>query len=116
MYKIIALIAAGAPLIALGQGFNTFYLRDILVGIQLVLEPAVLLLMAGAVLLFVWGVVIFIANANDEKARTEGKQRMVWGIVGLFIIVSMWGIVALLQSTFTFGGDAPAQYSPQATF
>ena len=54
------------------------------------------LLLAVAVLFFIWGVVVFIAKAGDEKARTEGKQRMVWGLVALFIIVSVWGIVALL--------------------
>lgn len=57
-----------------------------------------------ALVVFIWGLVRFIANAGDEKGVAEGKQRMVWGIVGLFLVVTVWGVVTLL--TQLFGVDA----------
>jgi hypothetical protein len=41
---------------------------------------------------------MFIGKVGDEKARIEGKRRMVWGIVSLFMIISVWGFVALIQN------------------
>jgi len=58
---------------------------------------------AFAVAAFMWGIVSFIHASGDEKAITTGKQRMVWGIVALFFIVSVWGLVALLQEMLDVG-------------
>jgi hypothetical protein len=57
------------------------------------------LLVAVALVVFLWGVVTFIMNAGDEKARSEGRVRIIWGLVGLAIIVTMWGIVNLIRIT-----------------
>jgi hypothetical protein len=50
-----------------------------------------------ALLVFVWGIVVFIAKSGNEEAVEEGKRKMIWGVVALFVIVSIWGIVAVLQ-------------------
>lgn len=54
---------------------------------------------AVAVVVFMWGVVgaIRAGGKEGDKKITEGKQRMLWGIIAIFILVSVWGIVALLQ-------------------
>ena len=46
-------------------------------------------------------------KAGDEKGREEGKSRMIWGIIGLFVIVSMWGLVRFVGETLGVdpGGD-----------
>ena len=49
-----------------------------------------------ALLYFFWGLAKFILAAGDEEAREKGKSIMIWGIVALFIIVSVWGLVAWL--------------------
>jgi hypothetical protein len=54
-------------------------------------------LIALALVFFLWGLVSFILNSGDETARDEGKKKMIWGIIALFIIVSVWGLVALLN-------------------
>ena len=59
------------------------------------------LLIAFAVVIFLWGVFQFIRAGGDEKTQA-GKEFMFWGIVGLFVMVSVWGIVAILQNTFSF--------------
>ncbi len=58
---------------------------------------------AIALLVFIWGLVKFIAAAGDDNSIVEGKQRMVWGVVALFLIVTVWGVVALLMSLFGVG-------------
>ena len=49
-------------------------------------------------LIFIWGLVVFIINSGNEQARNEGKKKMIWGIVILFVMVSVWGFVSLIQT------------------
>ena len=54
------------------------------------------ILIALAMLVFIWGVLKFIRNAGDESERETGKQVMLWGLVGLFVMVCVWSLVAIL--------------------
>jgi len=51
---------------------------------------------ALCLLYFFWGVVKYIRSAGGEK--DEGKKVMIWGIVGLFVAFTIWGIVRFIQS------------------
>jgi phosphatidylglycerophosphatase A len=51
---------------------------------------------AAAIALFFLGLARFIKNAADTQAHEEGKKYMLWGIVALFILVTLWGIVNFL--------------------
>ncbi len=64
-----------------------------------VLNAVVPLLIALAVVFFVWGVVMYVV-ASDEEAKTKGRDRMIYGIIGLAVIVGLWGLVNLLGNTF----------------
>jgi hypothetical protein len=63
------------------------------------------LLISLAIVAFMWGIVKFIAHADDEKAIVEGKQFMVWGLVGIFVLISFWGIVGYLQESLGLNVD-----------
>lgn len=69
-----------------------------------ILDPVVALLGILAFLMFVWGVVMFIRNADNEEKRAEGQRHMIWAIVGLAIIFGANAIIrfiaATLNSTF----------------
>lgn len=58
------------------------------------------LLFGIAILVFIWGVVQFISNADNEEKRTQGRDFMVYGIIALFVMVSVWGLVSVLSNTF----------------
>jgi hypothetical protein len=58
------------------------------------------LLASLALLIFIIGVVRFIATAGDEKGRAEGRQLMLWGTIALFVMVAVWGLVAIIKTTF----------------
>jgi hypothetical protein len=60
-------------------------------------DLTVVLLSTLALVVFIWGVVVFIAQGENETAREEGKKKMVFGVLGLFAIVTLWGIVYLVQ-------------------
>lgn len=60
--------------------------------------PFMALLSALAMLLFIYGIVEFIAGADSEEKRKTGKSHLIWGIVGLFIMASFSGIIALIKN------------------
>ncbi len=62
----------------------------------LILNPLIALLFGIATLYFIYGVLQYIWNPDNEEARTTGKQSMIWGIVGMCVMVSVFGIMRLL--------------------
>lgn len=55
-----------------------------------------------ALLVFFKGLLDLILNAGDTKAIDAGKKTMVWGLVALFVMVSVWGILAFFYRDFGF--------------
>ena len=75
-------------------------LSELLQTIDETLLPAFFSLLIGvAAITFVWGVIQFMANAANEKLRDEGKKRVLWSLIGLSVVVGMWGLVSLLLGT-----------------
>lgn len=68
---------------------------------------------AVAFLLFVYGVAKFIRSAGSEKELQNSKNFIIWGIVGLFVLMTVWGIISFLRSEFGFGSDV---FVPQIKF
>ena len=62
------------------------------------INPIIIVLFAIATLVFVYGLVEFIANKESEEGQTRGKQHMLWGIVGLCVMAGAYGIKQLLSS------------------
>ena len=58
------------------------------------------LVVALALLFFFWGLAKYILAAGDESKQAEGRSIMIWGVVALFVMVSVWGLVQVLQQTF----------------
>ena len=67
-----------------------------------IINPVIEFLFVLAFFLFLWGIFQFVANAGDEAARSKGKRNLLYGIFGMFVIVSAAGIVALIQNTVNF--------------
>jgi len=55
---------------------------------------------ALALVLFLWGVFEYIKNADSPEDRQKGTQHIIWGLVGLFIMVSVWTILEIALNTF----------------
>ena len=54
--------------------------------------------------IFFWGLARFIRNSGDEKAIAEGKDLMLWGVIALFVMVSVYGILNILYGSIFGGG------------
>ncbi|MEA4910508.1 hypothetical protein SDC9_33259 [bioreactor metagenome] len=81
------------------------------------------LLMTAAFMFFFYGVVVFImgrvTNKGDLKDIEKGKQFMLWGLIALFVMVSVWGIIRLAQDMLDVKGSdiqiKPVQFTPMAS-
>lgn len=68
---------------------------------------------ALAVVMFIWGAVkFFIINAEEDEKRAQGKQFMLWSIIALTVMISIWGLVSILGSTFGFNTGVLPQVKP----
>ncbi len=67
---------------------------------QYILNPAIILLFVIALLVFFWGLVEFIYKAGSDDGRETGKRNIVWGIVGMVVMVGVYGIIRLVLNTF----------------
>jgi hypothetical protein len=68
-----------------------------------ILNRVIPVLIALAVVFFFWGLVKYILNPNHK----DGKKTMIAGLLGLFVMVSIWGIIRLMQNTLGVTGAAP---------
>lgn len=69
-----------------------------------VLNTLMPFLVALGVVFLVWGVVQYFIGDNEE-AKKKGRDRIVFGIIGLAVILSIWGLVYILMNTFGLGWD-----------
>ena len=56
-------------------------------------------LMGLALVFFFWGVAQFILHAGEATTREDGKKKMLWGIIALFIMLSILGILRFISAT-----------------
>ena len=70
-----------------------------------IVQPLVALIFALATLIFVWGIFGFFINGEDSDARKTGQMHILWGNVGMAIMVSVYGIIRFVASTV--GQTAP---------
>ena len=89
-------------------------LQDVLHYFTCIINDSVIpFIFAIAVVMFVWGAVkFFIINADEEKKRQEGKQFMIWGIIALAVMLSVWGLVGILGTTFGLNTSVLPQVRP----
>lgn len=81
-------------------------LKDIINSFTCLLgNQVVFLLFALAMVAFIWGVIQFYLNPENEEKRKKGKSFIIGGLIALFVMVSVWGIVKVFTTTF---GITPA--------
>lgn len=65
-----------------------------------IINPLILLMSAGAFIVFLWGIFEFVAHADDAGKRKSGREAIFWGLIGLVIIFGAYGIINIALSTF----------------
>lgn len=104
MNKILYGAMSLFPVLAMAQATQTLGNVTILVqqagNIMKLLIP---MAFALAIIYFFYGVAKYIGKAGDPKAQEEGKNIMIYGVIGIAVMASVYGIVAYLQSTLGLG-------------
>ena len=65
------------------------------------------LLFAMATVAFIYGVMKYFLNTENETERKKGKDFILGGIIALFVMISVWGLVGILTGTFNFDNVSP---------
>jgi uncharacterized membrane protein YidH (DUF202 family) len=69
-----------------------------------IINPLIILLFAVAMVYFLYGVLEFIMHQDNEEAKTTGKAHMMWGTIGLTIMICVWAIMGWIVNTFNLKG------------
>ncbi|MFA5744776.1 MAG: hypothetical protein WC887_01020 [Candidatus Paceibacterota bacterium] len=104
VFTSVSLVTLALPLISLAAPLNNIsdVGKLIIDTINNILVPV---LFAIAFIVFLYGAFkTFIMGANSGDAQKEGKELMIWSLVGFFVMVSIWGLVGILTGTVSFGG------------
>ena len=66
---------------------------------SMIIDPLIKLLFALAIVFFLYGVFEFLSNQDNDEKKTTGKSHMLWGIVGITIMMGVWTILGILLNT-----------------
>lgn len=119
MKKVLAfttgtLAALALPLVSLAAINNVSDAGSLVINtINNIIVPV---LFAVAFIVFLYGAFdTFILGANNEEVKEHGKNLMLWGLIGFFVMVSIWGLVNILTGTVSFGNNTgPSGGTPSA--
>lgn len=91
-----AIVVGGAwalPFVAFAQTLQT-----VLATVSNILGILVPILITLAVIVFFWGLIQYLMGDMEEKAKA--RTIMIWGVIALFVMVSVFGLIQLLGNTF----------------
>ena len=64
------------------------------------LNPFIILLFTIALLVFFWGLFKFIGNMDSPEEREKGRKNILYGLLGMLIMISVYGIIYVILNTF----------------
>jgi uncharacterized membrane protein (GlpM family) len=87
--------------------------QDLICYVTKIINDSVIpLIFTLAVVMFLWGVVQYVINSDEEAKKEKGRQFMLWGIIALAVMVSVWGLVGILSGTFGINASVLPQVKP----
>lgn len=113
MKKLLVSILAFSPVLAFAQTpGNLNNLQFFLQRIGNLISFALPIIVGLALLGFFWGLAMFILKGADPAAQKSAKSMMIWSIVALFLMVSIWGLVNFIGSTLGVGAGTGGNNTP----
>ncbi|HBD25051.1 MAG: hypothetical protein A2566_01620 [Candidatus Zambryskibacteria bacterium RIFOXYD1_FULL_40_13] len=104
MKKFIYGLISFSPTLALAADADLSGIQRLVIQVGNIIKSIVPLLFALAVVYFFWGLAKFIKSAGDPKAQGEGKSIMIYGIIALAVMASVYGLIGWLQSSLGVTG------------
>ena len=106
-FVALAQVTGGAPTRCSGGSITT--IQGLLCKFSEILNAIIPVLIALGVVYFVWGVISYVIG-SDEEAKKKGRDRIIYGIIGLAVIIGVWGLVRILNNTFGLGNVQNIQF------
>lgn len=79
---------------------------------EIILFPTIILLMAVAFLVFLWGTAQYFIQASNEQARQQAAKHMMWGVIGLVVMTSAFVILTIAANTFGLSSEVQCADDP----
>ena len=76
---------------------------------DVIINPIIKIVFLAALVYFLWGVFGYVKNADSDDARSEGRRHMLWGVFGMFIMISVFAIMSFILNTFDIPGSTGQQ-------
>lgn len=95
----LAIALVSLPMVSSAQ--STF--KDLAEFFIDIVKGLVSLVFASLAVAMVYGVVVYLLNADNEKKRTDIKNYLLWGIIGITVVFGLWGILQILTDTMGWG-------------
>ncbi len=109
--RVVPVTLSFLPLLAAAQQVTNF--SDVDSSFQSIIDIInvyiIPILVGIAVVYFMLGVLKYVRAGGDETARTEGRHMMIFGIIAIAVMVSIWGLVNFLRNSFGLSGDQTLQ-------
>ena len=94
MKKVIIAALALTPAFAFAQDLSN--VNQLVSAIGDLVNLALPIVVGIALLAFFWGLVKFIFAQGNEESKADAKKIMLWGLIALFVMVAVWGIVRFI--------------------
>ena len=103
-YPLIPIFAAFTPFVAFAAT-----LQDMLFTVSKAIDFTIPMLMALAILIFLWGIVKYILASGDPAKEKAARSSIIYGLLGVLVLVAFWGIIQIVTNTFDIdtGGTLP---------
>lgn len=112
--KVFAMSLISSPFVTLAavnigtldfKGLVAYILEDFI-------KPVTVAILALAVVYFLWNIFNIIRASKSGEELTDLKNKALWGIIAIFVMVSMWGLVSILVNTLVPGAGIPVGGGP----
>jgi hypothetical protein len=103
MKKVLPIAAYLLPVMALAQTGAA----EIIGKVSDILNMLIPLIIGLAVVYFIWGILKYV-TAGEGDSKAEARSVMIYGIIAIFVMVSVWGLVNLLVGTFELDNTIPS--------
>ena len=94
----VATLIAG-PLLASAQ----VTINGLIATFRGILGAVIPFFMILATVIFLWGIIQYITAGGEEEKIKSGRTYMLWGIIALFVMIAVWGLVNIIASTTGIG-------------
>ena len=101
---------ASIPFLAIAQGPDATQVNSIFKNVLSLLTVVVQITILCAFITFGWGIIKLITAGGDAKKLGDAKKIVTWGVIGMFILASLFGIITFIQTYIgiTAGGSIKA--------